>query len=292
MPGVPELPEVETIRRQLTPLLTGRRVVRVEAHPSAKFSPAAAAVGATVTGVDRRGKYLLWALGDGRELIVHLGMTGVLRPAEAAAAADPYVRARWHLDDGGALELRDVRRFGRIAVVQTGHYAALPTLHRLGPEPFDAAFTPEGLWRAMGASSVRVKTQLLGQRAVAGVGNIYADEALWRAAVDPAARRITRAQAAALHGAVREVLAAGIAHGGTTLRDYRTPAGGTGGNQHHLACYGRAGQACRRCGTLLRRRLVDGRGTTWCGSCQSRRSPARGGAANQSLYGQPMSGQP
>jgi formamidopyrimidine-DNA glycosylase len=268
---VPELPEVETIRRQLAPLVTGRTVVRVEAHPSVKFAAAAAVAGATVAGVDRRGKYLLWALEDDRELVVHLGMTGVLRLGDGATAEDPYVRARWHLDDGTALELRDIRRFGRIAVVPTGQYATLPTLQRLGPEPFDDAFTPEGLWRAMGASSVRVKTQLLNQRVVAGVGNIYADEALWRAGVDPGARRITRARAVALHGAVREVLDAGIVHGGTTLRDYRTPAGGTGDNQHHLACYGRAGQPCPRCGTILRRRLVDARGTTWCPRCQSQR---------------------
>ena len=115
-----------------------------------------------------------------------------------------------------------------------------------------------------------MKTQLLQQRAVAGVGNIYADEALWRAGVDPAARKVTRPQAARLHAAIREVLAAALANGGTTLRDYRTVDGGTGSNQHHLDCYGRAGEPCTRCATTLRRKVLDGRGTTWCPVCQRR----------------------
>ena len=158
------------------------------------------------------------------------------------------MRAWWALDDGEVLELRDVRRFGRVAVVPRGRHDALPTLAALGPEPFAETFTPEVLWQGLRRSRLRVKTQLLQQRAVAGVGNIYADEALWRAGVDPAARKVTRPQAARLHAAIREVLAAGLANGGTTLRDYRTVDGGTGSNQHHLDCYGRAGQPCNRCG--------------------------------------------
>src|SRR5690606_12783654 len=120
-------------------------------------------------------------------------------------------------------------------------------------------------------SRARVKTQLLSQRPVAGVGNIYADEALWRAGVDPASRRVTRAQAAALRDALVDVLAAGIDHGGTTLRDYRDAEGGQGSNQLHLDCYGRAGAPCRRCGEVLVRRVLDGRGTTSCPTCQGRR---------------------
>ncbi len=265
---MPELPEVETIRRQLAPRLVGRRVERAGSHPSPKFRPAAEVRGATTTGVGRRGKYLLVALHDERELIVHLGMTGVLRPGDPAAGLDQFVRAWWDLDDGSRLELHDVRQFGRVAVVPAGDHALLPTLHRLGPEPLSEAFTAEGLWRALRASGVRVKTQLLAQRAVAGVGNIYADEALWQAGVDPRARRVTRREATALHAAIRAVLTTGVANGGTTLRDYRTVDGGTGSHQHHLACYGRAGQACRRCGAVLVRSVIDGRGTTWCRTCQ------------------------
>jgi formamidopyrimidine-DNA glycosylase len=266
---VPELPEVETVRRQLAPILTGRRIVDAGAHGSAKFAPATDAVGSGIVGIDRRGKYLLTELDDRRQLIVHLGMTGVLRP-RPEGPVDPYVRAWWALDDGVTIELRDVRRFGRIAVVPSGDHRSLATLHHLGPEPLGPGFTAEGLHLAVNRSSAQVKSQLLGQRAVAGVGNIYADEALWMARVNPAARSISRPRAVALHAAVRHVLAAALDNGGTTLRDYRDVTGDEGRNQFHLSCYGRAGLPCLRCGAELRRRVIDGRGTTWCPTCQRR----------------------
>ncbi|MCU1454453.1 MAG: mutM [Acidimicrobiales bacterium] len=265
---MPELPEVETVRLGLVPLVTGRRIVDAGSHPSAKFASAPDAIGPTVTDVTRRGKYLLLELDDARHLVIHLGMTGQLRIRGPQHAGDPYVRAWWELDDGSVLELRDVRRFGRVAVVPVDDHRALPTLAGLGPDPFDEAFTPALLWSGLRASRLRVKTQLLQQRVVAGVGNIYADEALWLAQVNPAARTVTRAQAERLHAALREVLAAGIANGGTTLRDYRAVSGASGTNQHFLSCYGRAGEPCLRCGVELRRRVLDGRGTTWCPTCQ------------------------
>jgi formamidopyrimidine-DNA glycosylase len=169
------------------------------------------------------------------------------------------------------LVFRDVRRFGRIAVVARGDHRSLPTLAGSGPEPLGDDFTPESLHRALGRSRRAVKTQLLSQRPVAGVGNIYADEALWLAGIDPTARSVSRPRAVALHAAIREVIAAGIRHGGTTLRDYVDADGSSGSNQHHLRCYGRAGEPCERCGELLRRRVVDARGTTWCPRCQRRR---------------------
>ena len=266
---MPELPEVETIRRQLEPRVAGRRILAARAHESAKFAPARAAVGARVDEVRRRGKYLLLALDNHHELIVHLGMTGMLR----IASDDPpgaYVRAQWDLDDGSVLEYNDMRRFGRIAVVPTGVYTSLPTLAAQGPEPFDPAFTPEQLWRALRASTARLKTQLLSQRPVAGVGNIYADEAFWRARLHPASRHVTKPQATRLHEAVRHVLAQGIDNGGTTLRDYRNFEGGRGENQHALSCYGRHDEPCVRCGTALRRMVIDARGTTFCPTCQRR----------------------
>jgi formamidopyrimidine-DNA glycosylase len=286
---VPELPEVETVRRGLQPLVTGRSVVDAWGHPSPKFAGAVDAVGAAVTGVGRRGKYLLLALEPvdldpvdggpaGLDLVIHLGMTGQLRvepappDAPADAAAKPggaHDRAWWAFDDGTRLVLRDVRRFGRVAVVGSDR-AALPTLAALGPEPFDPAFTPAHLWAALGRSTARVKTQLLSQRPVAGVGNIYADEALWQARIHPGARSVSRPAAARLHAALVEVLEQGVRNGGTTLRDYRTVAGGSGANQHELACYGRAGAPCLRCGTTLRRSVLDGRGTTHCPTCQRR----------------------
>ena len=267
--AVPELPEVETVRRQLEPLVVGRRITEAWGHPSPKFASAPAAAGATIERIDRRGKYLLAVLDDDRVLVVHLGMTGRLRlrPDEL----DPYIRAWWALDDGRVLELRDVRRFGRVAVVPVGEYASLPTLAAQGPEPWDPVLDDDGLWRQLRASRVRVKTQLLSQRPLAGVGNIYADEALWRAGVHPARRQVTRAQADLLLVELRAVLQQGIDNGGTTLRDYRTPDGEPGRNQLELLCYGRAGEPCVRCGGPLRRLVVDGRGTTLCPRCQSSR---------------------
>jgi formamidopyrimidine-DNA glycosylase len=266
---VPELPEVETVRRQLEPLLVGRRIVEGWGHPSAKFSSAPLAAGPAIGSVGRRGKYLLLGLDDDRELIVHLGMTGQLRlrPADL----DPYVRAWWALDDGRVLELRDVRRFGRVGVVPAGDYASLPTLAVQGPEPWDAALDDGGLWRNLKRSNVQIKAQLLSQRPLAGVGNIYADEGLWRARVHPGRRSVTRAEAGRVLVELRAVLEQGIDNGGTTLRDYRTVDGEPGRNQLELGCYGRAGEPCLRCGTELRRSIVAGRGTTHCPTCQPRR---------------------
>ena len=269
---MPELPEVETVRAELAPHLVGRKLVEGWGFPSStrKFDQAAEAVGATVTALGRRGKYLLAGLDDDRELVVHLGMTGALlvRPPHGAPPDEPHLRAWWRLDDGAVLAFRDARRFGRLAVVPAGRYEGLPTLAAQGPEPLGPSFTVEGLWRSLRASDRRVKTQLLSQRPVAGLGNIYADEALWRARLHPARRRVSRPQAEALHGAIRDVLTAAIANRGTTLRDYRAPDGSRGENQFHLDCYGRAGMACPRCGDLLRRATYDARGTTFCPRCQ------------------------
>jgi formamidopyrimidine-DNA glycosylase len=277
---VPELPEVETIRRQLVQPLQGRTVQAAATFGTPKFASAPDATGATITSVGRRGKYLLLGLDDDRELVLHLGMTGVIELAPHAAdrhrqvvpgdRSDGWMRAWWHLDDGTVLELHDPRRFGRIAVVPSGDHRTLPTLATLGPEPLGPDFTPTHLHDALGRSGRRVKTQLLGQRAVAGVGNINADEALWRAGIDPGTRHVGRRRAAALHGAIVDVLGEAIDHGGTRIRDCRTVEGDTCTHQHHLACYGQAGLPCVRCGTPLRHRVLDGRGTTSCPRCQKR----------------------
>ncbi len=265
---MPELPEVETIRREAEPRLVGRTVVEAGSHPSEKFLPARGATGATVGGVSRRGKYLLIELSGERELVVHLGMTGRLQFTADTPPSDTYVRAWWGLDDGTVLELHDVRRFGRVRLVPAGCYETIPTLARLGPEPLGDEFTPVGLWEALRQSRRRVKTQLLSQRPVAGLGNIYADEALWRACINPAKRRITKSEAAALHAAIGEVLRQAVAHRGTTFRDYRTLLGSGGDNFAHLDCYGRGGEPCHRCGTELRTRILDARTTSYCPTCQ------------------------
>jgi len=268
---MPELPEVETIRRELEPAILGRRLGEAWAFLHPKFTPALDAAGAEVVSVDRRGKYLVLGLDDGHELIVHLGMTGSLAiQPRGSAAEDPYMRAWWVLDDGDdVLSFRDVRRFGRLAVVPVGEYVG--TLAVQGPDGLDPTISADDFWKATKASRRPIKTQLLSQRPIAGVGNIYADEALWLAKVNPLRRSITRAQAAALLEAIREVLAAALGNGGTTLRDYRTLAGEEGTNQTRLKAYGRYGLPCLRCGTILRRTILDGRATTWCPTCQPRR---------------------
>jgi formamidopyrimidine-DNA glycosylase len=272
---VPELPEVETIRRELEPLVLGRTLGEAWAYPHGKFLPALDASGGKVVEVGRRGKYLLLGLHDDRELVVHLGMTGSLavQPAGGLAAlvaggGEPYLRAWWALDGDEALTFRDTRRFGRLAVALAGAYSG--TLAVQGPDALDPTLTGEAFWRSLKSSRRAIKTQLLSQRPLAGVGNIYADEALWRARIDPRARTVSRARAAGLLAALQEVLSASLDHGGTTLRDYRTVAGESGRNQERLACYGRYGEPCFRCSTILRRTVLDGRTTTWCPTCQRR----------------------
>jgi len=275
---VPELPEVETIRRQLEPLLVGRTLGDAWAFPHPKFLPALDAAGAPVTRVGRHGKYLLLGLEDGHDLVVHLGMTGSLRVRPPGDPGDAYVRAYWALEGdpaagppgwaGEVLEYRDVRRFGRLAVARPGEYAG--TLGAQGLDALDPSLGPDDLWKAVKGSRRAVKTQLLSQRPLAGVGNIYADEALWRAQVHPGARTLTRVQAARLLPAIVDVLTESIDHGGTTLRDYRTVEGEPGRNKRRLDAYGRAGEPCRRCGTPLRRIVLDARATTFCPSCQRR----------------------
>ena len=267
---MPELPEVESVRRQLAPRLEGRRIVRVWADPAmGRYHQPEAAAGGRVDVLRRRGKYLIGELDTARDLVLHLGMTGAFRfRGEHGWDGDPYVRATFELDDGAVLDFRDVRRFGTVAVTPAGDHAALPTLARLGPEPLGDAFTAAGLHRALARSSTPVKAQLLSQRPVAGVGNIYADEALWRARIDPRARRVGPQRAARLWAAIREVLAEAIEREGTTFSDYQMVNGESGRNADFLDAYGQAGRPCPRCGEPLRKIVLGGRGTTFCGRCQ------------------------
>lgn len=275
---MPELPEVETVRRQLAPRLVGRTITEAGSHWSDKFTPATAATGARMTDTGRRGKFLLVDLDEDRQLVVHLGMTGrlhVVEPVEPGATApdfdeDPYRRAWWQLDDGSRLEFSDVRRFGRIRVVPRDDYSSIPALRNAGPEPWDPELDARRFAELIGRSKRRLKTQLLSQRPIAGVGNIYADEALWLAEINPKTTRLSTQRAGRLLEAIREVLERGLDNGGTTLRDYRDADGHSGANQHALAAYGRAGQPCVRCGTELRSAQIDARTTTWCPSCQRR----------------------
>ena len=280
---MPELPEVESVRRQLAPHVRGRTVVAVarDPYPARRLGDVERAVGGTVTDVARRGKFLLLPLAGTApahpsELVLHLGMSGILRVLDGDDPAGRvggggHVRVRLTLDDGRALVLRDARRFGRVTVVDPGdHGAASPALAALGPEPLGPAFTVDHLARGLARSSAPVKARLLDQRLVAGVGNIYADESLWRAGIHPDARRVGRVRAARLHTAVRDVLAAAVEREGTTFRDYQLVNGQSGRYLTELDAYGRGGLPCRRCDGPLRTTTVAQRGTTFCPRCQRR----------------------
>jgi formamidopyrimidine-DNA glycosylase len=274
---VPELPEVETVRRRLEPLLVGRRLDRVEILDSRLTRPldplevAAELSGERVQAVDRRGKYLVVRFESGRALLIHLRMTGSLLHVAAGSTreADPYARAVVELDDGSEVVYRDVRRFGTWLLTEPDELE--PYLDaRLGGEPLAPAFTTRRLADALANRRAPVKAVILDQRRLAGVGNIYADEALWRARVHPLrpAGELDEDELRALHRGIRAALKAGIARQGATLRDYRTPDGGAGRMQHEFKVYGREGEPCERCGHPIEKTRAGGRGTWFCPSCQ------------------------
>jgi formamidopyrimidine-DNA glycosylase len=261
---MPELPEVETLTRQLRPLVEGARVLQVLHGTHHRYRPARAAEGSLVSTVTRRGKYIILGLEGERELILHLGMTGQLL---WGSSPSDHV----HLGlvfPAGTLWFRDPRRFGRAAIVVTGDRSSLSTLHRLGPEPDDPAFTVTRVAQFLTTTGVPVKARLLEQRLVAGIGNYIADEVLWWARVHPAARSVTRDEARRLHRAIRKVTADSIAAGGVSERDYRHVDGSRGGYGEQLKAHGRAGLPCLRCRGILVKSRVAGRGTVHCPRCQ------------------------
>ena len=273
---MPELPEVETVRVRLEPVLVGRRFDRVEIRDPRVTRPveprevAAELEGETVAAVERRGKYLVVRFESGRVLLIHLRMTGTVRhESDGAPEHDPHLRVVVTLDDGSDIIYRDVRRFGTWLLLEPGEEKAY-LAQRLGEEPLTRAFTPASLAARFDRRRAPVKAALLDQRAAAGMGNIYADEALWRAQIHPLrpAGDLDADELKRLHKAVRDALKAGIARQGTTLRDYRTPDGEQGRMQTALRVYGREGEPCYRCGDQIGKTRAAGRGTWYCPSCQ------------------------
>jgi formamidopyrimidine-DNA glycosylase len=233
---------------------------------------ARALVGERIVSLDRRGKYLLWRLASGRTLVVHLRMTGSLRHApEGRLPEDTYRRATLAVDSGAAIGYRDVRRFGTWELLDAEHLGVyLDT--RLGPEPLAPSFTAARLASSTAGRTTPVKAFLLDQRRIAGVGNIYADEALWRAQIHPLrpAGDLGTEELTRLHRALRAVLRKGIERRGSTLTDYVTPDGERGAMQDEFHVYGRLGEPCDRCGRPIERIVVGGRGTWFCPHCQRR----------------------
>jgi formamidopyrimidine-DNA glycosylase len=284
---VPELPEVETIRRQLAPLVEGRVVERLEIAdprwclPLAPDAIVDAVQGRTVQRLARRGKYLVWALEDEAFLLMHLRMTGTL--LYDAPPGTPYERVRWTLDDGHELRFCDPRRFGtgELALGTPARDAFFAA--RLGLEPLDGELTGEALRRMARGRRAPVKAFLLDQRRIAGVGNIYADEALFRAGIHPLrpVGTLTRTQCDALALAVREALQAGVAAGGASIDDFRHVDGVRGAFQNEFLVHLRRGEPCPRCAAPVVKFVAAGRGTYACESCQPRprrrraRRPAR-----------------
>ena len=272
---MPELPEVETIRRHLAPHVEGRRLDRLEildprwALPLAPDELSAAVQGRRVDRLGRRGKYLVWELEEDAFLLVHLRMTGTLLrdPGEQPA----HTRVRFVLDDG-ELVFVDPRRFGtgELALGRAALEAFFAA--RLGVEPLDGAFTGAHVRALARGCRAPVKAMLLDQKRIAGVGNIYADEALFRAGIHPLRRadRLTAGQCLALRDAVVASLAAGIEAKGATIDDFRDPEGARGSFQDQFLVHLREGQPCPRCGRPVRKLRAAGRGTYACERCQPR----------------------
>jgi formamidopyrimidine-DNA glycosylase len=267
---VPELPEVETIRAQLAPRLEGRALVRVEildprlTRPYDLFEVAEELEGDTVVAVERRGKYLLLRLESGLALLVHLRMTGSFGFSPVS-----HERAVLELDDGSRLSYRDVRRFGTWLVLEAADIEPYLAAKN-GPEPLGGHFTTAWLATQLGRRRGPLKAVLLDQRVVAGLGNIYADEALWRARLNPLrpANGLDREAVVRLRRSIRAVLRAGIERQGSTLRDYATPDGSSGSMQEEFRVYGRDGLPCPRCRAAIAKTRVGGRGTWFCPRCQ------------------------
>lgn len=293
---MPELPEVETVRRGLEPILVGNRFASVEQRrPDLRFPLpegfAARLTGRKVDALDRRAKYLLARLDDGEVLVMHLGMTGrfsVLRANGATATPGKFARPQtsvpkhehivFHMADGSAIRYSDVRRFGYMDLIEEQALPGHALFKGLGAEPLGEDFTPDWLAAKLKGKATSIKAALLDQRLIAGLGNIYACEALFAAGISPlrlAGTLATKsgkatAKTAALVAAIKKVLEDAIRAGGSTLRDYRKADGRIGRFQMRFKVYGREGKPCskKNCGGTIRRIVQGGRSTFYCPACQ------------------------
>jgi formamidopyrimidine-DNA glycosylase len=282
---MPELPEVETIRRQLEPAIVGRRIESAEVlderwtRPKPPVEVERALRGRTIEAVERRGKYLILRLDGGRALVMHLRMTGNLLLGPDESPSEPrHLRARIRLDDGSELWFTDARRFGHGVVLDGAELQEYFTT-RLGVEPLSEALTTDEIARLAKGRRAPLKSFLLNQVGIAGIGNIYADEALHRAELHPLspAGSLKPQDCERLRLGIIEALETGLSAGGASVDDYRDARGERGGMQDEFLVHTREGKPCPRCGAEIRRIVVAGRSTYFCPSCQRRlrRQPRR-----------------
>jgi formamidopyrimidine-DNA glycosylase len=274
---MPELPEVETVRRTLAPAIgatvaaawdSGKGLHMHRKPPRARLR---ALVGARLDAIRRHGKYLLLDFDRGRTLLVHLGMTGRLLVVARGTPRAKHTHVVLSLADGRELRFVDARRFGQIDVLERAKEAAHPALAALGPDPLVHGIDAAALHARAKGRATTLKAFILDQSVLAGVGNIYASEALWRAKLRPGARArtLTAATTARLAEAIHEVLEHALTKGGTSLRDFVDASGTEGENAEYLWVYGRAGEPCPRCQTKIRRTVHQGRATYYCPTCQT-----------------------
>lgn len=275
---MPEMPEVETVRRSLEPHLKGKQITQVEMlltrqikWPEEPEAFEARILQEKIVGLHRVGKYLLLQLGNGVSLVFHLRMTGQLVYVGAGAEdRTHHNRLVLHLDDGARLIFSDTRTFGTLYAMEPEEMHLIKGMAEMGPEPLSEAFTVKYLAQAVQGKKTRIKSFLLDQTKIGGLGNIYVDEAMFLAGILPArlAGSLTAEEIEKLHGTVNKVIADGIADGGTTFRDYRDGNGEKGSHQEHLYVYARDGEPCRICGAVIEKTKVGGRGTRYCPVCQ------------------------
>ena len=275
---MPELPEVETIARDLERRIAGATIASVEVSKPDVLRVAGAAAlkkrtaGATILRAWRRAKLVILDLSTHDRLVVSLRFTGALLVDDGSLSDEDrrYSTVRWLLRDGRTLHYREVRRLGTVSLMRPKEFETY--VGRLGVEPLEPGFTPDALYALLRRSRQAVKKRIMDQTAVVGIGNIYANEALWRARIDPSrdARRVSRAESDRLHREIIDVLRDALDNRGTSFRDYRDSAGERGGFGERLAVYGREGLPCPRCGArLIGTHEIDGRATVLCARCQS-----------------------
>lgn len=280
---MPELPEVETVRRGLTPAMQGRRIIRLEARrPDLRFPLpdrfAERVTGATLTHLGRKAKFLAAELSTGEILVMHLGMSGrftiggggVGEFAHDTGGDPKHDHVVFHMEGGLTVTYNDPRRFGFMELWPAAQWADYPRLKKLGPEPLSNGFSPAYLDEALAGKASPIKSALLDQSVIAGLGNIYVCEALWRSGISPKRKSTTipGSRSMRLAPAINDVIAEAIEAGGSTLRDFAAADGALGYFQHRFSVYGREGEACKTCGNAIKRLVQSGRSTFYCSKCQ------------------------